>query len=190
MKIGLYFGSFNPVHVGHLIIANHMLMYSDMERLWFVLSPQNPFKEKRSLLDDYHRLEMLHLAIGDNYQLRASDIEFGLPRPSYTVTTLAHLMERFPEHEFGLIMGADNLQHFHRWKNYEVMLENHILYVYPRLGSASCTLGEHPHVRLIQAPIMEISSSQIRQMIRQGKNVEPLLPCGVFSYLDRNNFYR
>lgn len=190
MRIGLYFGTFNPVHVGHLIIANHMLAYSDLEALWFVVSPRSPFKKGHCLLEVHRRLEMLRLAVADCDGMEVSEVELSLPQPSYTVTTLAHLTGRFPEHSFGLIMGADNLQSLSRWKDYETLLENNTLYVYPRLGFDPGPLTQHPHVRFLQAPVLQISSTQVRQMIREGKNVKPLLPCGVFPFLDRHNCYR
>ena len=132
MRIGLYFGTYNPIHVGHLIIANHMAERDDMDQVWLVVTPQNPLKSNSNLLADYHRLALVKIAIDDNFNLRASDVEFNLPKPSYTVDTLAHLREQYPEHQFALIMGEDNLRTFHKWKNYEVILERHQIYVYPR----------------------------------------------------------
>ncbi|MES2397716.1 MAG: nicotinate (nicotinamide) nucleotide adenylyltransferase, partial [Bacteroidota bacterium] len=131
MKVGLFFGSFNPVHTGHLVLANYMLEYTDLERIWFVVSPHNPLKKKSTLLDEKQRLQMVDLAIGDNIKLKASNIEFNLPQPSYTIVTLTYLKEKYPQHEFVLIMGADNLENFHKWKNYEEILKHHQLYIYP-----------------------------------------------------------
>ena len=133
MKIGLYFGTFNPIHVGHLIIANHMAEHADLDQIWMVVTPHNPLKKKSTLLDDYHRLQMVHLATEDFPKIKPSDIEFKLSQPNYTVNTLVHLEEKYPNYEFSLIMGEDNLKSLHKWKNYEVILENHEIYVYPRL---------------------------------------------------------
>lgn len=191
MKIGLYFGTFNPIHIGHLIIANHLAEYSDLDQVWMVVTPHNPFKKKKTLLDDYHRLHMVQLAIEECPKLRASDIEFKLEQPNYTVTTLAYLQEKHPEHEFSLIMGADNLQSLHKWKNYEVILENHDIYVYPRITStAEEPSVQSDRIRIIDAPVVEISSTFIRDAIRSGRNVMPLLPYKVWQYLDSNIFYR
>ncbi len=191
MKIGLYFGTFNPIHIGHMAIANYMLEFADIDRLWFIISPQSPFKQKSNLLDNYQRLEMVHRAIANNYNYKASDIEFKLPTPSYTVDTLAYLTDLHPEHEFWIIMGEDNLQHLHKWKNYEVILQQHHILAYPRPNS--CTpedLKNHPHVHLVNAPLMEISSSFIRNTIKEGKNVEFFLPRATWEYLNDMNFYR
>ena len=145
MKIGLYFGSFNPIHIGHLVIANHMSEYSNLDQVWFVVTPHNPFKKKNSLLDNYQRLEMVYEAIKDYAKLSVSDIEFNLPQPNYTVNTLIHLQEKHPNHEFSLIMGEDNLKSFHKWKNYDTILENHHIYVYPRISEnkIETQLNEH-----------------------------------------------
>jgi nicotinate-nucleotide adenylyltransferase len=191
MKVGLYFGTFNPIHIGHLIIANHMAEYSDLDQVWMVVTPHNPFKKKSSLLDDYHRLHMVRLAIEDCPKLRASDIEFKLEQPNYTVNTLAHLQEKYPGYEFSLIMGTDNLQSLHKWKNFEVILENHDIYVYPRITHDGEEMApESGTIRMIDAPVIEISSTFIRQAIRDNKNVMPMLPYKVWQYLDSNIFYR
>ena len=192
MKIGLYFGTFNPIHVGHLIIANHMAENSDLDQVWLVVTPHNPFKKKSTLLDDYHRLQMAHLATEDFPKLKPSDIEFKLSQPNYTVNTLVHLEEKFPNHKFSLIMGEDNLKSLYKWKNYEVILENHAIYVYPRISSEAeiLDLKNHPKVHLIDAPIVEISSTFIRNNIKEGKNIQPLLPAKVWEYIDHNNFYK
>ncbi len=139
MKIGLYFGTFNPIHVGHLIIANHMAEHADLDQVWMVVTPHNPLKKKNTLLDDYHRLQMVHLATEDFPKIKPSDIEFKLSQPNYTVNTLVHLQEKYPNYEFSLIMGEDNLKSFHKWKNYEAILENHEIYVYPRLEAKGRT---------------------------------------------------
>jgi nicotinate-nucleotide adenylyltransferase len=192
MKIGLYFGTFNPIHVGHLIIANHMAEHSDLDQVWMVVTPHNPLKKKSTLLDDYHRLQMVHLATEDFPKIKPSDIEFKLAQPNYTVNTLVHLQEKYPDHEFSLIMGEDNLKSFHKWKNYEAILEHHDIYVYPRISSEieNLTFKNHPKIHLIDAPVVEISSTFIRDNIKKGKNVQPLLPLKVWEYIDHNNFYR
>lgn len=192
MKIGLYFGTFNPIHIGHMIIANHLAEYSDLDQIWMVVTPHNPHKEKRTLLDDYQRLHMVHLATEDYPKIRPSDIEFRLPQPNYTVNTLVHLQEKFPTHEFSLIMGEDNLNSLHKWKNYEYILEHHAIYVYPRIadGEGLPELIQQAQVSKIQAPVVEISSTAIREGIANKKNVRPLLPEKVWRYLDQNLFYR
>jgi nicotinate-nucleotide adenylyltransferase len=192
MKVGLFFGSFNPVHIGHLIIANHLVEYSDLDEVWFVVTPHNPFKEKRSLLADNHRYRMVLEAIEDYPKLKPSKIEWGLPQPNYTVNTLAYLDEKYPGYHFNLIMGEDNLYSFKKWKNYEVILENYHLYVYPRISNKKekPELTNHPAIHAVDAPIVEISSTFIRKAIPEGKNIRPLLPEKVWKYLDEMNFYR
>lgn len=192
-KIGLYFGTFNPVHVGHLIIGNHMVEFSDLDEVWLVITPQSPFKAKKSLLDNHHRYQMVLEAIQDYPKLKASKIEFDLPQPNYTINTLVHLGEKYgSNHEFCLLMGEDNLKGFHKWKNYEVILENHEIYVYPRVseGKVAHRFKDHPKIYRIDAPIMEISSTFIRKQHKAGKNVRPLLPEAVWRYMDEMNFYR
>ncbi|TKD67277.1 nicotinate (nicotinamide) nucleotide adenylyltransferase [Flavobacterium sp. ASW18X] len=193
-KVGLYFGTFNPIHIGHLIIANHMAEFSDLDEVWFVITPQSPFKVKKSLLDNHHRLRMVEEAIEDNYpKLKASTIEFNLPQPNYTVDTLVHLGEKYGDkYHFSLMMGEDNLKSFHKWKNYEVILEYHDVYVYPRIseGVVEHQFINHPKVHRVAAPIVEISSTFIRKNHKLGKNIKPLLPPKVWTYLDEMNFYR
>jgi nicotinate-nucleotide adenylyltransferase len=189
-KIGLYFGTFNPVHIGHLVIANHMANYTDLDEVWFVVSPHNPFKSKNNLLDDYARLELVHRAVKDYDKLRVSDIEFGLTQPSFTINTLVHLGEKYPDKKFSLIMGGDNLNAFHKWKNFEMILENHELYVYPRLATPKGKLDQHEKVNLVGAPIMQISSSFIRKAIKEKKDVRAMLPSNVWEYIDEMNYYR
>jgi nicotinate-nucleotide adenylyltransferase len=191
MKIGLYFGTFNPIHIGHLIIANHIAEFSGLEQVWMVVTPHNPHKLKSTLLDDYHRLHMVHLATEDFPKIRPSDIEFKLPQPNYTVNTLAHLQEKFPKHEFALIMGEDNLKSFHKWKNHEAILQNHELYVYPRISAetGNPAFRNHPGIHIIDAPVVEISSTFIRESIKSKKNVRPMLPEKVWQYIDHNLFY-
>ncbi len=202
MKIGLYFGTFNPIHVGHLIIANHMVSYTDLDQVWLVVSPQNPLKKKESLLADYHRLELINRAIYVNPSLRASDIEFNLEKPSYTSVTLAYIQDKFPMHEFALIMGEDNLRTFHKWRNYESILNNHELFVYPRIlteqelnegaqkTAAKPAIANHPNVKMTDAPIMKVSASFIRRSIKDGHDVRYLLTEPVFKYIDEMNFYK
>ena len=192
MKIGLYFGTFNPIHIGHFIIANHMAEYSDLDQIWMVVTPHNPLKKKNTLLDDSHRLQMVHLATEDFPKIKPSDIEFKLAQPNYTINTLTHLQEKYPKYEFSLIMGEDNLKSLHKWKNYEVILEHHEIYVYPRISSEEENLEfkNHPKIHIIHAPIVEISSTFIRENIKIGKNVKPLLPNKVWEYIDHNNFYK
>lgn len=191
MKVGLYFGTFNPIHIGHLIIANHMAEYSGLDQIWLVITPHNPLKKKNTLLDDHHRLEMVHLATEDYPKLKPSDIEFRLPQPNYTVHTLAHLQEKYPSHEFSLIMGEDNLNSLHKWKNYEVLLQNHDIYVYPRINTETINPAlDHSRIHRVDAPVMEISSTLIRNNIKEGRNVMPLLPHKVGQYVAHNLFYR
>ncbi len=194
MKIGLYFGTFNPIHVGHLIIANHMAEHADLDQVWMVVTPHNPLKKKSTLLADHHRLEMVFLATEDFPKIKPSDIEFKLSQPNYTVNTLVHLEEKYPEHTFSLIMGEDNLKSFHKWKNYEAILAHHEIYVYPRVGftdeNDNHLFKNHPKIHLIDAPVVEISSTAIRDHIKKGKNVLALLPQKVWAYIDHNNFYK
>lgn len=192
MKIGLYFGTFNPIHIGHLIIANHMVENSDMDEVWMVVTPHNPLKKKSTLLDDYQRLELVHLATEKYAKIRPSDIEFKLPQPSYTTHTLAHLSDKFPQHNFSLIMGEDNLKSLHKWKNYEHLMANHTIYVYPRISEEVDVhnFRKHDNVHVIDAPIVEISSTFIRENIKAHKNIQPMLPAEVWHYIDLNNLYR
>ncbi|WP_298900844.1 nicotinate (nicotinamide) nucleotide adenylyltransferase [uncultured Psychroserpens sp.] len=192
MKIGLYFGTFNPIHIGHLTIANHLAEYSDLDKIWFVVTPHSPFKKKSSLLDNRQRFEMVYRATEDYIKLEPSDIEFNLPQPNYTVNTLAHLQDKYPKHEFSLIMGEDNLKSFHKWKNYELILEHHNIYVYPRIseGNVDTQFNAHRKIHKVDAPIMELSSTFIRKSIKNGKNVRPMLPKHVWEYLDEMNFYK
>jgi len=192
MKIGLYFGTFNPIHAGHLVIANHMAEYSGLDQIWLVVTPHNPLKKKSTLLDDHHRLQMVFLATEDYPKLKPSDVEFRLPQPSYTVNTLAHLQEKFPSHEFSLIMGEDNLNSLHKWKNYDVILQNHDIYVYPRINTEVINpdISTAARIHKMEAPVIEISSTFIRNSIKEGKNVRPLLPEKVWQYVEHNLFYK
>ena len=192
MKIGLYFGTFNPIHVGHMIIANHMAEFSGLEQIWMVVTPHNPLKTKSTLLEDAKRLQLVQIATEDFPKISPSDIEFKLPQPNYTVHTLAHLQDKFPQHEFSLIMGEDNLKSLHKWKNYEFILQNHDIYVYPRISSEveNLEFKNHPKIHIIDAPVVEISSTFIRNGIKNKKNIQPLLPEKVWKYIDHNNFYK
>lgn len=188
-RIGLFFGSFNPVHIGHLIIANYMATFTDLDEVWFVVSPQNPFKKKESLGNMYDRLEMVNLAIEQAENLRSSTIEFNLPQPSYTVDTLVHLHERYPDKEFVLIMGSDNLQSFHKWKNHELILRDYRLYVYPRPGHQGYALESHPSVTVTDTPLMELSATFIRQAVKDGKSIRYFVPDPVLAFIDSKGLY-
>ena len=189
-KIGLYFGSFNPIHVGHLIIASHIYNNSDLDQIWFVVSPLNPFKKKINLLDNYSRLNLVNIAIKNFSFFKASNIEFSLPIPSYTINTLEYIKEKFPEYEFSLLMGKDNLSNFKKWKNYEIIIKNHNIFVYPRLNCKSSIFEDHKNIRLIDAPIIEISSSMIRSNIKSKIDFRAYLPEEVWNYIDEMNFYK
>lgn len=189
MQIGLYFGSFNPVHTGHLIIANHLLNEVALEKIWFIVSPQNPFKVESSLLNEYQRLHLLTLATEDDPRIKVSDIEFVLPRPSYTSVTLSHLTEKYPQHTFSLIMGSDSFQNLHRWKNHEYIVKHHPIYVYPRPGF-EITNHVNAKLTLVKAPLLEISATQIRQLIKNGKSIRYLVPGKVIDEIEKTNYYR
>ena len=188
-KTGLLFGSFNPVHSGHLILANYMAEFTDLDEVWFVVSPHNPLKEKASLLPDLHRLALVRLAVEDQPRLKATDIEFKMPQPSYTVDTLAWLSDKYPDREFVMICGTDIFSHFHKWKNYREILNGYRLYVYPRPGSSLGDYAGHPHIRLFDAPLMEISASFIRKGIREKKNMAFWMPEKVYHYILEMHFY-
>lgn len=189
-RVGLFFGSFNPIHVGHLIIAKQVVIDAGLDEVWFVLSPRNPFKKKSSLLDERHRLYMVNLAVEDDYDLRASHVEFRLPRPSYTVDTLAYLGEEYPDTAFSLIMGSDNLATLPRWKNHEAILDRADVLVYPRPGREAGELAAHPRIRLLDLPLLLISSSYIRERIRAGKSVRYLVTEPVYRHLNEMGFYK
>ncbi len=189
MKIGLYFGSFNPVHIAHLIIANHILNETDIEKIWFIVSPQNPFKSEAGLLNEYHRLHLVKVAIENDPRIKASDIEFNLPKPSYTVNTLAYLSEKHPEHQFCIIMGSDSFQNLHKWKNYEVIVKNYPVYVYQRPGfEISNSIGADLHV--LNAPLLQLSATQIREYARQGKSLRYMVPDKVLEEIEKGNYYK
>ncbi len=191
-KTGLFFGSFNPIHIGHLIIANHLVEHSKLDELWFVVTPHSPHKEKKSLLKDHHRLMMVRLAIENYPKLKACKIEFDLPQPNYTINTLTVLQEKYPDRAFYLLMGEDNLAGLKKWKNYEMILKYYYIYVYPRLTKKEIPtdLKNHPRIHFVKAPVIEISATQIRKDIKEGKNVRPLLPPEVFRYIEEMNFYK
>jgi nicotinate-nucleotide adenylyltransferase len=188
-RVGLFFGSFNPIHTGHMAIANYMLEFTDLTKIWFIISPHNPLKEKKSLLADHHRLELVHRALDDEFDMRAIDIEFRMPQPSYTIDTLTRLTEKYPDNEFVVIIGGDNLESLKKWKNWESILEYYRLYVYSRPGFDKDAMV-HPNIHYFDAPLMEISSSFIRQAISEGKNLRHFLPTGVWNYIDEMHFYR
>jgi nicotinate-nucleotide adenylyltransferase len=190
MHIGLFFGSFNPVHVGHMVLANYMVEFTDIEKVWFVVSPHNPLKNKKSLLDQNQRLHMVNLAIGDSDLFKSNNIEFGLSQPSYTINTLAHLNEKYPQHTFSLIIGKDNLSSFHKWKNYEEIIKRFKLYVYPRPNAEASDLDLHKNVIMTEAPLIEISSTFIRNALLEKKNVSFFVPESVWNYIDEMSFYR
>ena len=191
LKVGLYFGSYNPIHIGHLAIANYMVEFTDINQLWFVVSPQNPFKRKANLLDDYQRLEMTHRAVEGDDRLRASNIEFNLPKPSYTIDTLTYLKEQHPNFQFVIIMGSDNLENFHKWKNYNSIIENFGVIVYPRPGFDKSKIQLHKNISIAEnAPLMEISSSFIRKAIANGKDIRHFLPQKTWEYMEEMNFYK
>ena len=191
-KIGLYFGTFNPIHIGHLILANHFAETTDLDEVWFVVTPQNPMKRKDSILDNHHRLELVYKATYDYPKLRPSDIEFGLPMPNYTINSLTHLEEKHPDKQFVLLMGEDNLVSFPKWKNYELILDRYELYVYPRKTDRTIPkqFQNNPKINLIDAPQIELSSSAIRKAIKANQNIRPLLPPESWLYLDEMNFYK
>jgi nicotinate-nucleotide adenylyltransferase len=189
MKIGLYFGSFNPVHSGHLIIANHILNETDLEKIWFVVSPQNPFKTNHTLLNEYNRLHLLKIATEDDPRMKVSDIEFSLPKPSYTTVTLAHLQEKYPDHSFFIIMGSDSFQNLHKWKNYEAIVKHYPIYVYPR---PEFPVENHVKAKLtiVNAPLLQISATDIRNLVRQNKSIRYMVPEKVREEIEKGAYYK
>ena len=190
MKVGLFFGSFNPIHIGHLAIANYMVEFGSIDQLWFVVTPHNPLKSKKNLLDDYQRLEMVNRAIEDDFRFRASDIEFRLPKPSYTITTLTYLKEKFPSNDFFLIIGADNFVTMKKWKNWEILIRDYQFLVYPRPGFDHTAIDFGVNFQLINAPNIEISSTFIRKSISKGKDVRHFMPTPVYNYINEMGYYR
>lgn len=189
-KIGLFFGSFNPIHIGHMIIANIMAENTDLSKVWFVVSPQNPFKTNRSLLHEFDRYDLVKAAIADNFKLEVTDVEFHLPKPSYTIHTLAHLTEKHPGKEFKVIIGGDNLENFSKWKNHDQILDQFGLYVYPRPGVTNAEIARHANVKMIDAPQLEISATYIRDCIKHNKSIRYLVPEPVEQLIRLKNFYR
>lgn len=190
MRVGLFFGSFNPIHVGHMVLANYMVSFTDLEEVWLVVSPQNPLKDKKGLLDQNNRLHLVNLAIEDHPKIKSSNIEFNMPQPSYTINTLTYLKEKYPKHEFCLIMGSDNLATFNKWKNHEEILKRYPIYVYPRPNYSGSEFDSHPNVKITQAPLMEISSTFIRDAIKNKKDVRYYLAPKVWEYIDEMHFYK
>ncbi|MBA4145231.1 MAG: nicotinic acid mononucleotide adenylyltransferase [Azospira oryzae] len=188
-KTGLFFGSFNPIHMGHLILANVMAENTDLAKVWFVVSPQNPLKPSKGLLHEFDRFDMVKAAVADNYKLEVSDVEFHLPKPSYTIDTLTHLREKFPNKEFKVIIGEDNLEIFRKWKNYEQILEHYGLYVYPRPHVTNSELRRHPHVKMVDAPLLDISATYIRNCIKNNKSIRYLVPQAVEQMIKAKHFY-
>ena len=189
MHIGLYFGSFNPVHVGHLIIASYARHSTDLKQVWLVVSPQNPLKPSKTLLNEYHRLHLVNVAIENDPFLKATDIEFHLPKPSYTIDTLTYLKEKYPQHEFSVIMGSDSLQNISQWKNYKTLLNDHRLYIFKRPGF-DVLHYEGATIKIVDAPLLEISSTQIRQMIKERIPVRYMVTDAVSNEIESNNYYR
>ena len=190
MKVGLFFGSFNPIHTGHMIIANVLYESSDLDRVWFIVSPQNPFKKNKNLLSEHDRLDLVREAIHDDYHFHASNIEFTMPRPSYTIDTLTYLSEKYPSYQFQLIIGEDNLEAFPRWKNADQILDRYPLLVYPRPHSKPTHLVGHPAVTKIEAPEIEISATLIRDMVRKNRSIKYLVPEGVRELIDGRGYFR
>ncbi|MDD3723632.1 MAG: nicotinate (nicotinamide) nucleotide adenylyltransferase [Lutibacter sp.] len=192
MKIGLFFGTFNPIHIGHMIIANYMVEFSDLEEVWFVVTPRSPFKQKETLLSNHHRLAMADIAIENYPKLKTSNIEFNLPQPNYTINTLIHLEEKYPNRQFCLLLGEDNLKGFQKWKNYETILKNYELYIYPRISEEKIKpeFVNHPKIHRVNAPIVQISSTFIRKGIKDKKDISIMLPANVWKYIDEMNFYK
>lgn len=190
MKVGLFFGSFNPIHIGHMIIAQTMIDSSHIDELWFVVSPQNPFKKNKNLLHEFDRLDMVDAAIASNSKFRTSDVEFNLPKPNFTAHTLAVLSEKYPEKEFSLIIGGDNLASFHKWKNYESILTHHDLLVYPRPGENRPQINNNERVHFIDAPLLDISATFIRTKIKNGHSIKYLVPIEVEEFIRNKKFYQ
>jgi nicotinate-nucleotide adenylyltransferase len=190
MHIGLFFGSFNPIHIGHMVLANYFIEFTSLDQVWFVVSPHNPLKEKKSLLDDYARLYLVELAIRDDNRFRKCDIEFKMPQPSFTIDTLAYLKEKHPNHKFSIIMGSDGLKNFHKWKNHETIIQNHKRFVYPRPPETLESIRMHKNVEAVDAPQMDISSTFIRKAIANNSDIRHFLPPMVYTEIDKMGYYR
>ncbi len=188
-KTGLFFGSFNPIHTGHMILAEYMVEYTDLKEIWFVVSPQNPLKDKKNLLADYHRLAMVNIAVEDDARMRSCNIEFKMHQPSYTIDTLAYLDEKYPDRHFVLIGGTDILPSFHKWKNYKILLDNYTLYIYNRPHYDPGEYRTHPNISFFDAPLLEISASFIRDSIKKRKDIRYMLPPRVYEYIKEMYFY-
>jgi nicotinate-nucleotide adenylyltransferase len=188
MNIGLFFGSFNPIHIGHLIIVNHILNHTDLKKIWFIVSPQNPFKESRTLLNEYNRLHLLKLATEDDNRIKVLDIEFNLPKPSYTATTLIHLEEKYPGNKFCIIMGSDSFQNLHKWKNYEAIIKNYPIYIYlrPRFEVDNQV---NARITIVEAPMLQISATEIRNLIKEKKSIRYMVPDKVKEEIERGGYY-
>ncbi|MBI4645563.1 MAG: nicotinate-nucleotide adenylyltransferase [Bacteroidia bacterium] len=189
-KAGLFFGSFNPIHIGHLAIANYLAEFTELEQIWFIISPHNPFKKKENLLAAHHRYHLVSLAIEDYPQFKASNIEFNLPQPSYTINTLTYLSGKYNNYEFALIVGSDSLATFHKWKNFEQILKNYLIMVYPRHNEFINPYNAYQNVRIVDAPMIEISSSFIRKAIKEKKDIRFFLSEKVYQYITEMNFYK
>ena len=190
MAIALYFGSFNPIHIGHLIIANSVLLEKEIDQVWFVVSPQNPFKKSENLLPEQQRYYLTQIATDDNPKFRVSNIEFSMPKPSYTIDTLNYLSEKYPTKKFAILIGGDNLTHFHKWKNYEQILERYLVYVYRRPLAELPPMALHPHVRMLDVPMMDISSTLIRERIQKNASIRYLVPDNVIDEIEKGRFYK
>lgn len=190
MNIGLYFGSFNPIHHGHLIIANYIHQNTALDQVWFIVSPQNPLKSTKGLLNRYHRLFLIQIAIEEEKNLKVSNIEFGLPTPSYTANTLIHLNEKYPEHKFSIIMGSDSFENITRWKNYKYIVDNYPIYIYKRLQHEITQNFPEANITLLNAPLIEISATHIRENIRSGKSIRYLVPEKVKEEIENNHYYK
>ena len=189
MNIGLFFGSFNPIHTGHLLIADYFIEFTELDKIWFIVSPQNPFKSRSSLLNEYHRLHLVNIAIDGETRLRASNVEFKLPKPSYTIDTLTYLQEKYPDHEFSIIMGSDGFQNLNKWKNYETLVKNYSFYIYKRPGfEVEENFGAT--ITILNAPLLDISSTAIRTMVKEKKSIRFLVPDVVKEEIERNAYYR
>jgi len=190
MRIGLYFGSFNPIHHGHLIIANHARLNTDLKEIWFVVSPQNPFKQNAGLLNEYHRLALVQLAIQNEPGLKAQDIEFRLPRPSYTIDTVTYLEEKYPEHQFAILMGSDSYSNLLKWKNVDELLRRCEIFVYGRPGTEQIDPLKNSRTTFLKAPLLEISATHIRSLVSEGKSIRYLVPDSVKEEIERNSYYK